>query len=210
MDWGNFETAGGKGVAKSIWDLFGKDKNPADAANQQLDQIPGTVKPYYDPYINAGTGALPGYQQQLEEMMKNPQAIIDRLGAGYKESPGFQFNKNQALTGIGNAAAAGGMAGSPEHEQRAGQLAENLSSQDYDKYLNQVLGLFGGGVQGNEGLVKQGYGASSDLATTLANMFGAKAQYGYAGAADQNRRRADDRNQLFSGLGTAAQLAMGA
>ena len=203
MDWTNFLTAGGSGAAKGIWDMFGKSPNPANAANQQLDQIPGTIKPYYDPYINAGNQALPGYQQMIEEMMKNPQDIINRLGSGYKESPGFQFRKNQALTGIGNAAAAGGMAGSPEHQQQAGQLAENLSSEDYEKYMNHVLQMLGGGVTGEEGLVKQGYGASNDLATSLAQILGQKAQYGFAGQAGQNTDKAR-MQKLFSGLGTAA------
>ncbi len=51
---------GGLGqAAGGIAGLFGVGgKNPANAASKYLDQIPGAIKPYYDPYINAGKGAL--------------------------------------------------------------------------------------------------------------------------------------------------------
>ncbi|HLX54778.1 MAG TPA: hypothetical protein VKR58_12590, partial [Aquella sp.] len=93
----------------------------------------------------------------------------------------------QALQGGNQAAAAGGMAGSPQHEQQNMQLATNLGNQDYYNYLNPALGLYGAGLSGEQNLFNTGYGASTDLATTLANLFGTQGSLSYAGGANQNQ-----------------------
>ena len=192
--------AGGAGIGNALYNWFGHPRNPADAAGNYYDQIPGEMKPYYEPFINAGTGALPNVQNAYQEMFSDPNAIIARLGAGYKESPGFKFRLGQSESAINNAAAAGGMAGSPQHQQQAGQLATDMSSDDYYKYLQNVLGLFGGGVQGEQGLVNQGYNASSELAQNLAQYLMSRGNLAYAGQQNQNERNAGAWGGLFGGL----------
>lgn len=165
--------------------------DPSKGAQKYLDQVPGVMKPYYDPWINAGREALPKLQGEYGEMMSDPGAIIARLAAGYKESPGYQYKLGQGEQAITNAQASGGMLGTPQHQQEAGQLAENLSSEDFDKYLQEVLGLFGGGLQGTAGLSDTGFKGSSDLATNLATALMNQAGLSYAGQASRNKNTGD-------------------
>lgn len=215
MAWGDL-TAGqkfagaGTGVGMLANGIFnsmnGGGRNPAGGAIKYLDQIPGQIKPYYDPYIEAGNRAMPGLEHSYDEMINDPNAIIKRLGAGYQKSPGYDWRLQQGEGAIGNAAAAGGMSGTPQHQQQAGQLAENMAGEDYDKYLDHVLGLFGGGVQGKQGISNQGYNASTSLADALAQILGTKAQYKYAGQAGENQAKSSDTGNIFGGLAGLASL----
>jgi hypothetical protein len=92
--------------------------------------------------------------------MLDPTALMQQIGGGYQASPGYQFQLGQAMKGIGQAAAAGGMAGSPMQQQQSGQVAQGLASQDYYNYLNRALGLYQTGAGGYRGL-------GEDLASSL-------------------------------------------
>lgn len=221
--------------------LFGggeKYKNPADKAKPYLDQVPGQVGQYYSPYINAGGQALGRNQNEynsllggrgdlqniLMQLLKNPGDFYNQIGKGYQESPGYQFRRDQGLNAINNAAAAGGLAGSQQHQQQAGQLAGNLAEEDYQRYLQQVLGLFGQGLEGtgnlyerglrgNEELNRLGYGASGDLAKTIYDNLQSQANLAYAGQENQNQydqARRGSRNSLIgSGIGAGLGYAFG-
>lgn len=194
---------GGLGsVAGGAYNLFGGGgKNPADQASNTIGQIPGQTKPYYDPYMQAGKGALGDLQNQYGQLLGDTGSVYDRLGAGYKESPGYQFKLNQALQAGGNAAAAGGMAGSPQHQQQSMQMAGDIASQDYENYINHVLGLYGAGLSGEEGINKMGYDANKDYAGNIANALQQQADLQFKGQAGQNAARSGGVGDIFSGLG---------
>lgn len=47
------------GIGTGISQMFGGGgKNPYDAGNKYLDQIPGKTNQYFDPYFQAGKGML--------------------------------------------------------------------------------------------------------------------------------------------------------
>ncbi len=183
--------------------------NPANKAQPYLDRVPDTIKPYYQPYINAGQNALgdlqgqygalsnPNVRNQLQgqygemgsndalhnlqnqfsnlqgnfgnvqnqynRMASNPNDIISQIGSGYQKSPGFDWQLNQGEQAINNANAAGGMLGTGQHQQQAGQLATNLANQDYQQYLGQGLNLYNQGVAGQQGLFNQGLTGNQNL-----------------------------------------------
>lgn len=178
-------------------------KNPASAAMPYLNQIPGQVQPYYQPYQQAGNDALKQLQEQYGMLMNNPGQKLSELGAGYKESPGYQATLREALAGANNAAALGGAGGlgSYGHEQLAAGAAGDVANKDYEDYLNHMLGLYQGGLGGTQGLEQQGYGANTDYAQMLANLAGTKGQYAFGGQAAQNQRQGQNWANLFSGLG---------
>ncbi len=62
---------GGLGVAGGgIYNMFGGGgKNPADAGNKYISQIPGQTKQYYDPYMQAGKGAMGDLQNQYKDLL---------------------------------------------------------------------------------------------------------------------------------------------
>jgi hypothetical protein len=160
--------------------------NPAKDAMGYLDQIPGQIKPYYDPYINAGGRQLGNIEGEFGKLINDPNEIIRRIGSGYKQSPGYDWKVQQGQQGVNNAQAAGGMVGTPQHEQESAQMLEGIASQDYNDYMKNALGLYGTGLSGEQDIMHQGYNASSSLADQLAQVLAGKSGLSYAGQANQN------------------------
>ena len=185
--------------------IFGTS-DPSKGAMKYLNQIPDMAQNAYNPYIQAGQRQLPGLEDQYSQLMNDPGARMNQIGSGYQQSPGYQFAVQQALQGSGNAAAAGGMAGSPQHEQQNMTLANNLANQDYNQYLQNALGLYGEGLQGSQGLYNTGFNASSQLADMLASVYGSQANLKYAGGVNQNQARGGLWGNA-AGLGMAALMA---
>jgi hypothetical protein len=183
--------------------LFFNQDNPADSAMPFLNQIPGQVSPYYQPYINAGQNAMGSLQSQYGNLLNNPGGMLNQIGSSYQQSPGFQFALQQALQGSNHAMAAGGMAGSPEAMQYAQQTATNLGNQDYYNWLGGATGLYNEGLGGQQNMMNQGFNASNDLASQIAQMLAAKAGLAYAGQANQNKA---DSTGLGSLIGGAAKF----
>lgn len=186
-------------------------QNPADTAMPYMNQIPGELQQYFNPYIQAGNnalpvlqgqygsllGQLPGLQSQYGMLMNNPGAVMNKIGQGFQQSPGYQFQVNQALGAANRAAAAGGMLGSPMEQQTIAGRVNGLANQDYYNYLNHGLSLYNTGLQGSanlygaglsgEGnLARMGYGAASNLGEDLASALMSQSQLAYAGATNQN------------------------
>ena len=198
---------GGLGqAAGGIAGLFGHKKNPAKGALDELGRIPGQTQGYYQPYQQAGNQALNSLMGQYGSLMNNPGQKFGDLGAGYKESPGYQKTLMEALSGANNAAAMGGQLGTPQHQDYAAQAAGNVANEDYEQYINHILGMYGQGLQGQQGIETQGYGANTDYANMLANLGQQRAQYQYAGQAGQNAANAQNWGNIFGG---AAQAGSG-
>lgn len=192
-----------------IFDSIFGTNDPGKGAMKYLNQIPGMAQNAFNPYIQAGNRQLPGLEDQYSQLINDPGARMNQISSGYQQSPGYQFAVQQALQGSGNAAAAGGMAGSPQHEQQNMTLANNLANQDYNQYLQNALGMYGQGLQGSQGLYNTGYNASNSLADMLANVYGSQANLGYAGGANQNAAKSGLWGGLFGlggQLGSAAMM----
>lgn len=193
------------GAGKGIFDLFNKhgQDRPMETANKYLNQIPGAMQPYYQPYMNAGKNALDMLTGQYGSLVNDPGGMYNKFASGYKESPGYQTRLNDAMTAVTNAQAAGGMAGSPQHSRVAADKALDLRGKDFEDYLGHVLGLYGTGLGGEQGLETQGYGASTDYANMLAQILGTKGKMGYETENAKNTANGQGWGNIFSGLGTA-------
>jgi hypothetical protein len=223
--------AGFGGLGAGLMGLFGGSNNPYDSASEYYKQIPGAVSPYLNPYINAGRGAMGqlqdqygkmvgnygGVQDKYNQLMNDPNAFLAKIGAGYQKSPGFDWQMNQGMNAANNAAAAGGMAGSPQHQQQAATMAEGLANQDYYNYMNKALGafntglsgnagLYGMGIQGLQGLNNQGYNASNNMANMMNDYLSNQGQMAYAGQAYNNQQQGNMWGDIFGGLGALAFL----
>ncbi len=184
--------------------LTGHNKNPADSANQYLNQIPDVLKQYFQPYMQQGQQAGQQLTGQYNQMTTNPGELYSQLGQGYKESPGYQFRLKQALQAGQNASAAGGMLGTPQDQQQQSGIAEGLAGQDFDQYIQHILGLFGAGQQGQQQLQQQGFQAGTGLGENLGNVLGTQGQYAFGGQAGQNSNRSNNWSNLISGATTLA------
>lgn len=187
----------GIGSAMSPW------QNPANSAQGYLSQIPGTISPYYNPYINAGRDALGQLQGQYGNLMNDPGGMMNKMGQGFQKSPGFDFALQQALQGANHAAAAGGMAGSPMAQQQNMQLATNMGNQEYNNWMDRTLGLYGKGLEGMGGINQMGYNASNELANSLGQNLMNQAQFAYQGQQAQNQKSGTDWGDIFGGGASA-------
>ena len=196
---------GGLGqIGGGIAGMFGGHKNnPSKGAIGELNNIPGQVGGYYKPYQDAGNQTLQSLMGQYGDLVNNPGKKFGELGAGYKESPGYQKTLMEALSGANNAAAMGGQLGTPQHQDYAAQAGGNVANEDYEKYMQHILGLYGTGLGGQQGIEKQGYDANTDYANLLANLGQQKSQLKYAGQAGKNAANARNWGNIFGGVAQA-------
>lgn len=192
------------GIGAGLGQMFmGGGDNPSDAANKYYNRIPGMLEKYMNPYIEAGQQAIPGLESQYGQLMNDPGGRLNQMGSSYQQSPGFKFALQQALQGAGHAAAAGGMAGSPQHEQQNMQIATNLANQDYNNWIKNAMGMYGQGLEGEQGLYNRGaqtgVGLGEDIGSVFANQGGLAA----AGQAGQNSANSQMWGNLLGGAAQA-------
>lgn len=192
--------AGGVGAGVGASYLNKDFKNPADSAMPYLDKVPDILKQYFQPYVNAGGNALnklPG----IYDNMLNPNQLLSQIGSGYKQSPGFQWQLGQGLQATNQAAAAGGMLGSPQHQQQSATTAEGLANQDYYNYLGKALGVYGQGAEGYGNLAKMGQESSTNLGEDWAQNLMNQGNLAYAGQANQNSAEGGRDGAILAFLG---------
>jgi hypothetical protein len=182
--------------------------NPGTAANRYLSKIPETITPYYQPYIDAGQRSLGTFEDQLNSLVNNPESLLQSLGSTYQSSPGYNWNVKQATNAANQAAAAGGMIGSPQEQLELSNNIMGLANQDYYNYINQALGLYGTGLSGLGSLNTQGFQASNELAQSLANTLQSQSQAAYYGTDSANEQNQGSAGDFASTIAALAPLAM--
>jgi hypothetical protein len=184
-------------------------KNPADAANPYLSQITGQVSPYFQPYIQAGQQALPQLQQQYGSLLNDPMGMMNKMGSGFQQSPGYQFQVDQATKAANNAASAGGMLGSPAEQQSLAGTVTGLANQDYYNALDHSMNLYGQGLTGMGNMAQMGYGAGRDLSSIIEDQLMSQAKLAYEGQNAKNQSEGGMFGGLGGLLGGAASLIPG-
>jgi hypothetical protein len=202
----------------SLWDDYSgsslnpfnmiKRDDPQKEANRYLSQIPGIGKQYYNPFIQGGQKAGGILEGEYGKLL-NPTSFINDIMKNYSESKGAQYEKNELGRGIGATAAAGGFAGTPEHQKEYGKMAEGIMSQDMQQYLQNALGVYGMGLGGERDIYGKGYEASGSLADLLAGNLGAQGGLAFQSASQKNASRDAFMNALMKALSTGAGAAMG-
>jgi len=197
-----------KGSMANPLNLFKREDTTRDA-NKYLDQIPQVGHNSYDPFVQGGQQAGGVLQGEYGKML-NPNDFIANIMRGYQMSPGAKYQKDQLTKGIGSTAAAGGYAGTPEHQQQWGDMAEKLSSQDMQQFLQNALGVYGAGVKGEEGFYGKGYEATGSLNDILSNKLSSQAGLSFQSASQTNASRDAFMSALMKALGQGAGAMSGA
>lgn len=186
--------------------MFGSPsyQNPANAAMPYLQKIPGTITPYYQPYIDTGTQAMQQFFAQISQLATPGGAsdIYNQLASGYQTSPGTQYAMDQATKSTNQMAAASGMFGTPSEQAAVAGEIEGLSNKGFNEYMNQMFGLYSTGLKGEEGLTKLGYTASSELASDLAKNLMSEAGLEFSGVQGQNQYNAASSNAFSQFIGS--------
>jgi hypothetical protein len=182
--------------------IFGMSdyNNPASAAQPYLNQISGANQQYLNPYNQIGQQAGGSLQGQYNQLLNNPGGMLNKIGQGYHQSPGFNFALSQALHGANQGMASGGMAGSPMAQQQNMGVATGMANQDYYNWLNNATGMYGKGLQGMQGMYGIGENAGNNMANNISQALSQQAAYGYAGQNAANQNQASGWGDIFSGL----------
>jgi hypothetical protein len=192
----------GAAIGGAVGNIFAPWGNPADAGMGYLDELKRQLPGYYEDYINRGGRMGNAAEGQYNQLMNDPGGRLNQIGGGYQQSPGFQASLKNALSSANASAAAGGMAGSPMAQYHSMQTATDLSNQDYDKWMQNALGLYTGGLNGAQNMYGIGANASNSMANNMSQLAGTQAQLAYEGQNAQNQHNGGMWGNLFGGAGS--------
>lgn len=187
--------------------LFSSGKNPADRAMPLLNQIPGAVQPYYQPYIDQGQAAGQQAGDVYGRMSQDPMQYLQELMSGYSPSTGYKAREKQLLDVARNTAQMGGYAGLPYDEQQRTGMVNALMSDDMQQWLTNVLGIQGAGLTGQQHQADQGYQASTGYGDIVGGSLNQRAGAAFQGQQQRNQDRGGMRSMLAQLLGGGAGLA---
>lgn len=190
----------------SLFGGGGDYQDPAAAASPYFAQIPGMAKRYYQPYIDTGREAMDLTHSQYQNLIDDPGAFLNQLMEGYQMSPMYNQQMNQALKAANLSAAAGGQSGTIPQQEYAASLARDISQRGMNDYLQNVLGLYGTGLSGEEGISGRGYDASKSLADIIASNLATQGSLAFQGAREANQREADQSGWLPGLVGTISSF----
>lgn len=176
--------------------LFGNASAPYESASNELNKYIPQAQQYQQPFYEAGTQGLGNFQSWLSNM-QNPSGFINNLMNQYQESPSAKYQQQQGIRTAQNLGSATGLTGSTPLQLQAQQNAQNISSQDMNQWLQNVLGINTQYGAGNQALMGQGANSANSLTNLLTQLASAQAglKFGsqYAGQQQQGG--------LLSGLG---------
>lgn len=207
--WRSLAGIGGGALGTMLGGLFGGgDSSDAEKdASKYLQQIPGVMSKYMSPYTQAGQAAIPTLEQQYNQLLSDPGALMSKFGQSFQTSPGYQFSVDQATQAANRAAAAGGMVGSPAEQQQLGQTVTGLANQDYYNYIDRTLGLYGRGLQGWQGLETGGQQAATTSAQDMAEALMNQANLAYSSDINKQQQQQGFWGGLGGLLGTGLGIA---
>jgi hypothetical protein len=200
---------GGAMMGAGAGQMLAPWRNPSDPAMGYLDQAGGQLNQYLSPYINQGNAQYGNLNNQYNQLMNDPGRRMNEIGRGYQQSPGFQFALQQALQGGNHAAAAGGMAGSPQHEQQNMQMATGMANQDYNQYLQNAMGMYNTGLQGSHNIYNTGANAGIHMGEGMANILANQSKLAYEGQHNENEHQGGMWGSLLGGAGMIAGSMFG-
>jgi hypothetical protein len=176
--------------------------DPAKKAMPYLQQIPGQAGGYYDPYIQSGGRANKSLEDQYNDLLSDPTGKLNKFGENFQQSPGFQFALQQALEAGNHAAAAGGMAGTPAHEQQNMGIATQLGNQEYYNALDRAMKLYGMGMEGENQSAERGLRGATSKSDLIAQALAQQGQLAHAGQASQNASTGGLISDVIGGAGS--------
>ena len=187
----------GSGLGGFLGGLFGDSGSPYGEAMDQYQQWANKAQNVQNPFLNAGTGAIPQYQDWLKKM-QDPSGFMNNLMGGYQQSPYAKYLTNQSMRAGQNAASASGLSGSTPFMEQMQQNAGNIASGDMNKWLESVLGInteYGKGV-GNM------MGMGQNAANALTNMYGDMGKSMGEAAYGQKAGENSDFMNMLGGVGS--------
>lgn len=183
------------GLTGILGGLFGNSGAPYNKAMDQYRQWATVAQNTQNPFYNAGTGAIPNYQN-WSQSMQDPSSFINNLMGQYQESPHSRYLQQESMRAGQNAASAGGLMGSTPLMNQLQQNSANISSQDMNNWLQTVLGINNQYGQTQQNLMAMG----ANSANALTNLFGDMGKQMGEGAYGSEAGNQQDRWNFGGGL----------
>ena len=188
----------GSGLGGLFGGMFSNSSKPYDAEMNQYRQYGNQAQATQQPYLQAGTQGLGNYQSWLNGQ-SNPSDFINNLMGQYQESPYARYMQQQSMRAGQNAASASGLSGSTPLLQQLQQNAGNISSQDQNQWLQNVLGINTQYGQGEQNLVNGGQNAANSLSNIYTNLGNQLGQASF-------NKEASKQNNFWNMLGGAGSI----
>ena len=212
----------------------GGNEKAAKSEMAGYDRSNALMRPYqqggqedYNSYRNVigQYGAETGkYGNPYEWMWKqaglDPQQFLTQLMSGYDESPMAKYNQEQAMKAATQGASASGMLGSGALLKGLQRNAYDISAQDQDRYLNNVLGVnrrqmeYGSNLQGERDNYRGSLAGLANLGPQMSMSMGQNEIGKGRAQGDADRARAGGwQNLIGAGMsflpgGSAARMLM--
>jgi hypothetical protein len=156
-------------IAKLASGFLMDSGSPYEEAMNQYREYAGKAEGVQNPFLQAGTGAIKPFQDWLSRL-QNPMDFINNTMGQYQESPFAKYQQQQATRAAQNFGSASGLSGSTPLMLQAQENARNISSQDMNTWLQNVLGINTQYGAGQQGLINTGANAANALTTMYGDM----------------------------------------
>lgn len=192
---GLFSGGGLASIGQILSGIFGDSGAPYEKAMEQYEKYGQMGANIQNPFMEYGKSAMPRMNEWLAGM-KDPSGFINTLMGKYQESPWAKFQQDQSARRFGNEGSATGLTGSTPLTQFMQQNMHDISQQDMNQWLQNVLGVntqYGQGVQNQ---ITTGQNAANSLTNLYGNMANQMAEAAYGKEAGKQQ----DRNSIWGGL----------
>jgi hypothetical protein len=183
-----------QGAGQFLSGLTGHSGRPYDKFADAFKQNFGQAKEYQNPFYNAGKQGLNDYQDWTNTM-KDPSGFVNSLMNNYQQSPYAKFQMQQGQNAANNAASASGLMGSTPYMQASQDYARDITSQDQNQWLQNVLGVNKQYGEGKGNLMTGGQNAANSLSALQQMLAQNMGEAAYGKAAGENQ----DRGNMWSG-----------
>lgn len=163
-------------------------KSVGKAANPYLDQIESQSMERMNPYTSLSSLGKP-LQDRYGQMSQNPVGSIQDIRSQYEQSPGHKRAMYDAMMAADNAAASGGMVGTPMHQEQKMETAAGINDQYERQWVRDAMGQQRYGLEGQQGLFNQGMGANEYLNDNLGSSQYTRANLSMRDRQNNNNRR---------------------
>lgn len=185
----------GSGFAQFFSGLGHQSARPYAEGQREYDKYAG-------PWSQAGRGAINPFTNRINQM-GDTNGFYNSIMNNYNESPMARFQQQQGMRAAQNMGSATGMTGSTPLMQQAQQNAQNISSQDMQRFFENQMGINKDYLSGQNQLMNYGYNSDQAAAPWM----------GEAAFGKEAGHQQDTANMIGGGAqiaGSLLQLLMGA
>ncbi len=125
---------------------------------------------YLQPFYDSGTQALKSYGDISQRMAQDPTAYYNQIMSGFTQSPYEKYQMDLLQQHVGQAAAAGGMLGTPNEQYTLAKDIEPIAAQSQQQYFQNVMQPLQYGLHGLSDMGHLGFGAAQQYGSMLSNI----------------------------------------